>query len=329
MTTTNAPESSRKDMTTTKKRVTLVSPCFNEEANIEELYRRVCAVIAGLPQYDFEYLFIDNASTDRTLSLLKDIAARDPRIKIIVNTRNFGHLRSPYWGIIQTWGDATLYLASDLQDPPELIPQFLAAWEEGYPIVLAIKPVSQTNLLVHWLRKLYYRVLDTISEVSIVKDATGFGLYDRVVLDEVRKIADPQPFFRGLVCELGFPIKTIPFNQQCRQRGISKNNAYTLYDLAMLGIVSHSVVPIRLAAMLGFGIGLLSFLVAFVFLVLKLLMWDTFPIGIAPIVIGMFLMFGIVLMFIGILGEYIASIHTYVRHRPVVVERERINFKDE
>jgi len=316
-------------MTISKKLVTLVSPCFNEEANIEELYRRVCEVMAGLPQYDFEYLFIDNASTDRTLTLLKGIAAKDPRVKIIVNTRNFGHLRSPYWGIIQTWGDATVYLASDLQDPPEVIPQFLAAWEDGYPIVLAVKPVSQVNPLAHWLRKLYYRVLDAISEVSIVKDATGFGLYDREVLDQVRKIGDPQPYFRGLVCELGYPIKTIPFNQQRRLRGISKNNVYSLYDIAMLGIVSHSVVPIRLAAMMGFMIGLLSFLVAFVFLILKLVMWSTFPIGIAPIVIGMFMMFGIVLMFIGILGEYIASIHTYVRHRPVVVERERINFKDE
>lgn len=315
-------------MATNKKRVSLVSPCFNEEANVEELYRRVCEVMAGLPQYEFDYLFIDNASTDRTLPLLKGIAAKDPRVKIIVNTRNFGHLRSPYWGIIQTRGEVTIYLASDLQDPPEMIPQFLAAWEEGFPIVLAVKPVSQTNPLVHWLRKLYYRVLDTISEVSIVKDATGFGLYDRAVLDQIRQIGDPQPYFRGLICELGFPIKTIPFSQRRRLRGISKNNAYTLYDLAMLGIVSHSVVPIRLAAMLGFMIGLLSFLVAFVFLILKLLMWDTFPIGIAPIVIGMFLMFGIVLMFIGILGEYIASIHTYVRHRPVVVERERINFED-
>jgi glycosyltransferase involved in cell wall biosynthesis len=315
-------------MTTIKKRVSLVSPCFNEEANVEELYRQVCKVMAGLPQYEFEYLFIDNASTDQTLQRLKDLAARDHRVKIIVNTRNFGHLRSPYWGIIQTRGDATIYLASDLQDPPELIPQFLAAWEEGSPIVLAVKPVSQTNPLIHWLRKFYYRVLDTISEVAIIKDATGFGLYDRAVLDQIRQIGDPQPFFRGLIFELGFPIKTVPFSQQRRQRGISKNNAYTLYDLAMLGIVSHSVVPIRLAAVLGFMIGFLSFLVAFVFLILKLSMWDTFPIGIAPIVIGMFLMFGIVLTFIGILGEYIASIHTYVRHRPVVVELERINFED-
>jgi dolichol-phosphate mannosyltransferase len=309
-----------------RKLINLISPCFNEEANIEELYRRVCAVMAGLPQYDFEYLFIDNASTDGTLDKLRIIAAADPRVRVIVNTRNFGHIRSPYWGILQTRGDATVYLASDLQDPPEVIPEFIAAWEQDHKIVLAVKPVSQTNPLIHWLRQFYYRVLHGISEVAIIKEATGFGLYDRVVLDHVRQINDPYPYFRGLICELGYPIKTIPFNQPRRQRGLSKNNLYTLYDMAMLGIVSHSVVPIRLAALFGFVTGLLSILVALVFLVLKLTLWDAFPMGIAPIVIGMFFMFGVVLLFIGILGEYIASIHTYVRHRPIVVERERINF---
>ena len=313
-------------MTTAKKRVSLISPCFNEEANIEELYRRVREVMERSPQYDFEYLFIDNASTDRTLEKLRKIAEQDSRVKIIVNTRNFGHLRSPYWGIIQTSGDVTVYMASDLQDPPELIQEFLTAWEQGYKVVLAVKPISQTNPLIHRLRKLYYRFLDAISEVSIVKDATGFGLYDRVVLDKLREIHDPYPYMRGLICELGYPIKTIPFDQPRRLRGVSKNNAYTLYDLAMLGIVSHSVVPIRLAAMVGFLTGFLSILVALVFLILKLVLWNAFPMGIAPIVIGMFFMFGVVLLFIGILGEYIASIHTYVRNRPVVVERERINF---
>ena len=293
-----------------RKLISLISPCFNEEGNIDELYRRANAVMAALPDYDFEYLFIDNASTDGTLDKLRAIAARDPRVRVIVNTRNFGHIRSPTWGILQTRGDATVVLASDLQDPPELLPDFIAAWEQGYKIALAIKPVSKTNPLMHWLRGLYYRVLDRISEVSIVRDATGFGLYDRAVLDHLRQIHDPYPYLRGLICELGYPIKTIPFDQPRR----------------MLGIVSHSVVPIRLAAMAGFLIGLLSILVALVFLILKLALWDRFPIGIAPIVIGMFFMFGLVMLFIGILGEYIASIHTYVRNRPVVVERERINF---
>jgi glycosyltransferase involved in cell wall biosynthesis len=309
-----------------RKLISLISPCYNEEANVEELYRRVSAVMDALPHYDFEYLFIDNASTDGTLDTLKAIAQRDRRVKIIVNTRNFGHLRSPYWGFMQTRGEATVILASDLQDPPELIPRFLAEWERGYRIVLAVKPVSRTNPFVHWLRKLYYRSLDLISEVEIVKDAHGFGLYDRVVVDQLRTINDPYPFIRGLICELGYPIKTLPFDQPRRQRGISKNNLYTLYDLAMLGFISHSVVPIRLAAFLGFVTGFLSILVALIFLILKLTLWDRFPMGIAPIVIGMFFMFGVVLLFIGILGEYIASIHTYVRNRPIVVERERINY---
>jgi len=306
--------------------ISLFSPCYNEEANIDVLYRRVCSMMARLPQYDFEYLFIDNASTDGTVDRLRALARLDPRVRVIVNTRNFGHVRSPYWGLLQTRGDVTVALASDLQDLPELIPEFISAWEQGYKIVLAVKPVSRTNPLMHGLRRLYYRMLDGISEVAIVKDATGFGLYDRVVLDHIRQIHDPYPYLRGLVCELGYPIKTIPFDQPRRQRGISKNNFYSLYDLAMLGVISHSVVPIRLAVIAGFLTGLASILVALVFLVLKLTLWDRFPIGIAPIVIGMFFMFGVVMLFIGILGEYIASIHTYVRNRPVVIEQERINF---
>ena len=313
-------------MSSSRKLISLISPCYNEEANIDELYNRVSTVIAGLSHYDFEYIFIDNASTDNTLIKLKALAARDPRVKVIVNNRNFGHIRSPYWGLLQTSGDATILLVSDLQDPPELIPQFLDAWEHGYKIVLAVKPVSQTNRFVHLLRKLYYRCLDMISEVPIIKDTTGFGLYDRAVLDALRKIDDPYPYLRGLICELGYSVKTIPFNQPRRLRGVSKNNFYTLYDIAMLGIVSHSVVPIRLAAFFGFASGLLSILIAFVYLIVKLIFWNELPLGIAPIVIGMFFMFGILLLFIGILGEYVASIHTYVRKRPVVLEKERINF---
>ena len=283
--------------------------------------------MAQLPQYDFEYLFIDNASTDRTVEKLKAIAAKDPRVRVIVNMRNFGHLRSPYWGIIQTRGDVTVYFASDLQDPPEMIPEFLAAWEEGYKIVLAVKPVSQTNPVVHWLRQvLLPRARCDLRSVCWSRTRrASVSTIDRCSTS-CAKIDDPYPFLRGLICELGFPIKTIAFNQPRRQRGITKNNFYTLYDMAMLGIVSHSVVPIRLAAMFGFVTGFLSILVALVFLVLKLTLWSRFPIGVAPIVIGMFFMFGVVLLFIGILGEYIASIHNYVRNRPVVVERERVNF---
>jgi dolichol-phosphate mannosyltransferase len=274
----------------------------------------------------FEFVFIDNASEDETVEKLSLLAARDPRVKIIVNTRNFGHIRSPYWGMMQTKGDLTITLASDLQDPPELIPQFISEWEKGWKIILAVKPSSKTNFLVHKLRRLYYQILDGIANIDLVRDATGFGLYDRLVLDQVRKIADPYPYLRGLICELGFPIKTIPFTQPRRERGISKNNFYTLFDIAMLGIVSHSLVPIRLASICGFVIGLLSFLVAIFYTIMKLLYWDSFPIGMAPIVIGIFLLFSLLFIFIGLLGEYIGSIHSYVKNRPIVVEKERINF---
>jgi glycosyltransferase involved in cell wall biosynthesis len=312
-----------------KRLLSVISPCYNEEDNVEELYRRVCEVFSTYPQYDFEYLFIDNASTDGTVERLKALAAKDKRVKIIVNTRNFGHIRSPYWGLIQTSGEASIYLASDLQDPPELIPQFLEAWNQGYKVVLATKPVSRGNVLMHRLRTGYYHLLDNISDISLAKDATGFGLYDKVVLDKVREVDDPYPYFRGLICELGYEIKTIPFVQPRRLRGISKNNFYTLYDIAVLGIVSHSKVPIRLAAFAGFLVGTASILVALTFLMLKLMFWDSFPLGIAPVVIGLFFLFGIQLFFIGVLGEYIASIHTYVQRRPVVVEKERLNFDAE
>jgi len=309
-----------------KKKISFISPCFNEAANVQELYQRVSVLWGEYPQYDFEYVFIDNASSDDTVEKLRAIADQDHRVKVIVNTRNFGHIRSPYWGILQTTGNATIYLASDLQDPPEFIPQFIAEWEKGWKVVLAVKPSSKTNFLVHKMRRLYYQILDGIADIDLVRDATGFGLYDRIVLDQVRKIADPYPFLRGLICELGFPIKTIPFTQPRRERGISKNNFYTLFDIAMLGIVSHSLVPIRLASICGLVIGSLSFLVAVFYTVMKLLYWDSFPMGMAPIVIGIFLLFSLLFIFIGLLGEYIGSIHSYVKNRPIVVEKERINF---
>lgn len=309
-----------------KPLISIVTPCYNEEENISELYARITKAIESLSKYQFEILFIDNASTDRTVEIIKGFCDSDPRIKLIVNNRNFGHIRSPYWGIIQSSGIATIYLASDLQDPPEYIAKFVAEWEMGWKIVLASKPVSQTNFLFHSLRKLYYRLLDRISDVDLVKDTTGFGIYDRQVLDCVRRINDPYPYLRGMICELGFPIKTIEFNQPRRVRGVSKNNFYTLYDIAMLGIVSHSLVPLRIASMLGLIIGGISFLVGLLYFVLKLIYWNSFPMGMAPLIIGIFFMFGILFVFIGLLGEYIGSIHTYVKNRPIVVEKERINF---
>jgi glycosyltransferase involved in cell wall biosynthesis len=309
-----------------KKRITIVSPCYNEAANIEELYRRIISATSALKEYEFECLFIDNASTDGTQEKLRKLANQDNNVKVIINTRNFGHLRSPYWGLLQSFADATICLASDLQDPPELIPLFIEQWEKGYKVVLATKPVSNTNFFVHTLRKFYYGFLDRISDVSHIKNATGFGLFEKVVIDKIRIVNDPYPYFRGLIVELGYVIKTIDFEQPRRIRGVSKNNFYTLYDFAMLGITSHSKLPIRIASFMGFGIGILSILTGLIFFGLKLFFWDSFDVGVAPIIIGMFFLFGLMFLFIGILGEYIGSIHTYLQNRPIVVEKERINF---
>lgn len=310
-----------------KPLISIVTPCYNEEANVEELYRRVTSITSEIKDYQFEFIVIDNHSTDRTVEKLKAIAKQDKSLKIIVNTRNFGHIRSPYYGILQSQGVATIYLASDLQDPPEIIPQFIKEWEEGYKIVMATKPQSEGSQIMHFMRKMYYRIMDRISEAPLTKDTTGFGLYDKEVLDQLRKLNEPYPYLRGLICELGYEIKTIPFVQPIRLRGFTKNNLYTLYDIAILGVVSHSKFPIRLAVIAGFILGILSLVAAFIFIFLKLLYWNSFPLGIAPLIIMAFFFFGIQLMFIGILGEYISSIHTYVQNRPQVIEKERVNFE--
>lgn len=310
----------------TKKLISIVTPTYNEIDNIELLLNRIRDVIAPLDQYDFEILVIDNCSNDGTQEKIRELAIQDMRIKAIFNARNFGHIRSPYYGILQSAGVATIYMASDFQDPPEIIPQFIKEWEKGWRLVMAVKPASEGSPVMHFLRKAYYRLIDQISDVSILRDSTGFGLYDKKVLDNLRRINDPYPFLRGLICELGYPIKSIPFIQPRRLGGITKNNFYTLFDIAMLGIVSHSKVPIRIAALVGFILGAISILVAIYFLVMKLIFWESFPLGGAPALIGLFFLFGVLLFFIGILGEYIGSIHTYMQNRPIVVEKERVNF---
>lgn len=313
------------DVISKRKMISIVTPCYNEEENIDELYQRIAAVMAALP-YDYEHICIDNASTDSTVRKIKDIAARDKRVKLIVNARNFGHIKSPYYGILQSRGDACILIASDLQDPPEMIPEFIKKWEEGYKTVLAVKPESEESSIIFFVRKTYYRFITKISEVPLVQNATGAGLFDRVVVDILRNIQDSYPYFRGLLCEIGFPIATVPFKQPRRQRGITKNNFYTLYDIAMLGITNHSKVPLRLMAMGGFLLSILSLFAALGFLVAKLAFWDYFQLGISPILIGIFFFGAIQMFFIGLLGEYIASIHTQVRNMPLVIEAERVNF---
>lgn len=311
------------------KLISVVTQCFNEEENVEELYRRIKAQFEGRPGYRYEHIYIDNASTDRTVEVVKRLAAADPNVKLIVNARNFGHIRSPLHAILQARGDAIVSMASDLQDPPELIGKFIAKWEAGYKIAIGVKPHSRETFGMKIVRGLYYRTIGRISEIQLIPNYTGFGLYDRSVIEIIRKIDDPYPYFRGLIAELGIEYAAIPFEQPKRVRGITKNNFYTLYDMAMLGITSHSKLPVRLATMAGFALAMVSLAVSLTYLVLKLLFWDYFAFGTAPILIGIFFFASVQLFFIGIIGEYVAAIHTHVMKRPLVVEKERVNFDRE
>jgi len=308
------------------KTISLVSSCYNEELNLKALVEEVFLVTSKLPQYNWEYIIIDNCSTDNSASVLREMAAYDKRIKVIFNTRNFGYIRSPFHAIIQSKSDAVIALASDLQDPPELIPKFIDAWESGYKVAAGIKNESEEAALFFLARKLYYNILTKLSETALLKNFTGFGLYDRVVIDYLRELNDPYPYFRGLISELGFPVAKIQFKQPLRKRGFSKSNFFNLYDVAMLGLTSHTKIPLRLCTMMGFILSILSLLTSFVYLVLKLSHWDSFVMGQAPLIIGMFFIGSVQLMFIGVLGEYIGAIHTKVSARPLVVEKDRINF---
>jgi dolichol-phosphate mannosyltransferase len=309
-----------------KKLISIVTPTYNEAENIDILYSRLKNIWHNYQNYNFELIIIDNASTDGTIGKLKEIARQDKRVKIIVNNKNYGHLRSPYWAMLQAHGDAVIFMASDLQDPPEILPLFIEQWEAGYKVALGVKPKSNTNGISHCLRKFYYRVLNKISTVEIVNDATGFGIYDKRVMDLIREINDPNPYFRGLVCELGYPIKAVVFEQARRLRGVTKNSLYTLFDMAMMGFVNYSLIPIRLASILGIILGGISLLLGIIFFFIKIIWWNYIPLGIAPLVIGLFFILGLMLIFIGILGEYISSIIPYVKRRPIVIEAERINF---
>ena len=308
------------------KSISVVSGCFNEAGNVEELVARVVKVMAALPEYDYELIIIDNASTDGTQETLRRLAAENPRLKVILNARNFGHIRSPFHGMMQGAGDAVVYLASDLQEPPELITDFVKKWEEGAKAVVAIKDSSDESPLFFAVRRLYYRLVERLAETKTIQNFTGFGLYDRVIMEYCRGLKDPYPYFRGLIAEVGLPVERVSYHQPLRTRGFTKNNLYTLYDIAMLGITNFSKVPWRIAAMLGFAMALLSLIVALVYFVYKLVFWYSLPVGTAPLVIGLFFFASVQLFFIGILGEYIGAIHTQVLKRPLVVEKERINF---
>ena len=306
--------------------VAILTPCFQERDNVRQLHGRIAAAMKQAGESQYRHVFIDNASTDGTANELRSLAATDPQVRVILNQRNFGHVRSPFHGLLQAPGDAVIVMAADLQDPPELIPEFIKTWREGYPVVLGQKMNSEESWLFFNLRRGYYKLVKRLADVDLVENATGFGLYDRTVIEQLRALDEPYPYVRGLVCELGYPIARVPYEQPKRKRGITKNNFYTLYDVAMLGITSHSKVPLRLATMLGFAASALSFAVGVAYLAYKLIFWDRFAVGVAPVVIGLFFFASVQLFFIGILGEYLGAIHTKVAKRPLVVERERINW---
>jgi glycosyltransferase involved in cell wall biosynthesis len=314
-------------MTGRNPQVSVVVPCYNEEGNVEVLHERLGAAFARFPDIDFQIIFVDNASTDRTQELIRGLAGRDPRVKAIFNIRNFGAERSGLNGFFSAPGDALICMACDLQDPPELIDEFVRLWRSGFKVVIGVKPQSRESSLMFLVRRWYYRTLNRISETPLIENFTGFGLYDREVVETLRRIPDRRPYLRGLIAELGYIRAEVPFIQPRRERGVTSNNFYSLYDLAMTGVTSHSRVPLRLATMAGFLLGCLSLVVALGYLIAKLVFWKNFAMGQAPVLIGVFFLGSVQLFFVGILGEYIGAIHTQLHPRPWVIERERLNFQ--
>jgi len=315
------------DQAPSQKTISIVTPCYNEQDNVRNLYNQVREVMLAIGKYRYEHIFIDNSSKDATVAILREIAAEDPNVKIIVNSRNFGHIRSPIHALFQARGDAVIGIVADLQDPPPMIADLIREWENGAYCVLGIKRTSEEASLMFWLRKQYYRLADRLSSIETIQNYTGFGLYDRKVVDLVRSFDDPYPYFRGMIAEIGLPTVKLLYDQPVRKFGITKNNWYTLYDIGMLGIINHSKVPLRLAALAGFiGAGI-SFLVALTYLILKLVFWSTFNFGLAPMLIGVFFTSSLQLLFLGVLGEYVGAIYTQVQKRPYAVELYRINFE--
>ena len=312
----------------TRKIISIVTNCWNEVENIPLFYDRCKAELAKHPAYDYEFIVEDNLSTDGTREVLRKIAAEDPNFKVILNANNFGHIRSPFNCLLNASGDVVFFLCSDLQEPPEMLSEFLKKYEEGYKVVCGVRSDTKASHTMEFLRDCYYRSLQKFSRgQAIIRKFTGFGLYDRCFIEALKKFQDPYPYFRGLVSEIGFKRCEVPFVQAAREHGVTKNNFFTLYDMAMTGFVNHTKLPLRLAVLTGFIIGFLSLLAALVYLVMKLCWWDTFQLGLAPLVIGMFFLGAVQLFFIGIIGEYLGAVWTQVRNHPLVIEEERINFK--
>lgn len=309
------------------KKISVLIPCYNEEENVVPISEAVIKTLQkDLPEYDYELVFIDNDSQDHTRSLIRQLCDENPKIKAIFNARNFGQFNSPYYGMLQITGDCVIEMVADFQDPVELIPQYVHEWEKGYKIVIGIKTSSKENRLMYWLRGCYYKMMKKLSDVEQIEQFTGSGLYDRDFIEVLRNLDDPTPFLRGIVAELGFKIKQIPYEQPKRRAGETKNHFYQLYDAAMLSITSYTKAGLRLATIFGSICSLVSMVVAVVYLVMKLMYWDRFPAGMAPVLIGMCFLGSVQIFFIGLMGEYILSINARVMKRPLVIEEERLNF---
>ena len=313
-----------------KKKISIMVPCYNEEENVVPLSEAVIATLEkDLPEYDYEILFIDNCSKDKTREKLILLCSRNKKIKAIFNTKNFGQFNSPYYGLCQTTGDCTICLCADFQDPIDMIPKFVHEWENGYKIVCGIKTSSKENKIMYFLRGVYYKAIKKMSEVEQIEQFTGFGLYDKSFIQVLRDLKDPTPFLRGIVAELGPERKEIPYEQQERRAGKTSNNWYRLYDAAMLSFTSYTKIGLRLATFIGFGLSAVSVVIAIVYFILKLLQWNDFPAGMTPILLGVFVIGSMQLFFIGLLGEYIMNMNARLMNRPLVIEQERINFDED
>ena len=311
------------------KKISILIPCYNEEENIVPISQAVIETMErDLPEYAFELVFIDNDSTDNTRSLIRGLCGQDRRIKAIFNARNFGQFNSPYYGMLQVTGDCVVEMVADFQDPVDMIPKYVREWEKGYKIVIGIKTSSRENKIMYWLRSCYYKTIKKLSDVEQIEHFTGSGLYDREFIEVLRNLDDPTPFLRGIVAELGYKRKEIPYDQPKRRAGKTHNNFSRLYDAAMLSVTSSTKAGLRLATFFGFFCSLASMCVALVYLVMKLIWWDRFPAGMAPMLIGMCFLGSVQIFFIGLVGEYILSINSRVMKRPLVVEEERLNFAD-
>ena len=305
-------------------------PCYNEEENVVPLSEAVIATLEkDLPEYDYEILFIDNCSKDKTREKLILLCSKNKKIKAIFNTKNFGQFNSPYYGLCQTTGDCTICLCADFQDPIDMIPKFVHEWENGYKIVCGIKTSSKENKIMYFLRGVYYKAIKKMSEVEQIEQFTGFGLYDTSFIQVLRDLKDPTPFLRGIVAELGPERKEIPYEQQERRAGKTSNNWYRLYDAAMLSFTSYTKIGLRLATFIGFGLSAVSVVIAIIYFILKLLHWNDFPAGMTPILLGVFVIGSMQLFFIGLLGEYIMNMNARLMNRPLVIEQERINFDED